>query len=295
MRRFSIPEVDGNDSGSPHVKTTWEVSRDDAFTDLVKQEVESEDYVTYYNCDITLLENEILYVRAKRYYDDGTESDWLNTLKIKGIDPDDIHSEVFVNQVEKPNFTVSSELHNDAEDLFTITTSPIVSKHSGHTATLYIIEDDVGNIIYKQIGEDDEKTVLELSKSALGLEKYTSIIIKVSHINTNHLPSRMRESRHMIYHHGFTVNTDLSNISVKTDTVIDITWETIIEYKSFDKIEILTLEEDLLFSIENQTDSFTIPKNTLKEQSKYIIRFYPKTRLENTKVYKDLYLTTAAN
>lgn len=173
------------------IATLWEIATDEAFTDIIETVTTTGDQLNYLKSSITIPKGETYYVRATRKYEHTQADHTLNVVPVSNLDSvindNIIHSEYVY--VEVPYVYINEEEFNDKGSLdFEVSTSAFRCKQDGHVATHWIVTDINGEILYKSLYNNFDKTSIRLEKTKDLFNKSVFIIYAI-HVSTNGVES----------------------------------------------------------------------------------------------------------
>jgi len=148
MFRVSIPPLDtGNDY--KHVATSWQVSDDPQFKNLLVDDQKDKDNLTEITFDLPLTKDDKYYVRVKMHFDDDSETDWSKPIIItKDMDGFSVSNTI----IGTPELSVDFNPKTCPLGGFTVNASDFIlfTGTGSHRFTDWRIEDINGKLIWER-------------------------------------------------------------------------------------------------------------------------------------------------
>jgi hypothetical protein len=175
-------------NGLEHIATTWEISSNKEFTDIIET-VKSDSMLNMYYSETTIPSGGIVYVRAMRHFNDENADFWSATVTLENIE-NDISTMLLTKDVEidKPSIFVNKEDILNDENTFTISTGVYRGKNDGHGYTHWIIEDVTGKILFSSLYNSENKTEIIIDKTT-ELKNKNGLVIKAIHCTASGIES----------------------------------------------------------------------------------------------------------
>ncbi len=170
-----------------HISTTWELASDSGFLNVIDSITNSVIYRDTWFIDISQLPGETLYIRAKRIFDSGEDSDWIHFSEVLSSIVD-INYTVNESGIELPMLLGSTSIDMDSNEI-QIMLSSMRSSGLTHVATNYIIKKFDGTIVYKNLQDEVNKTTITINITEHNITPYEPLVLFVAFINSNRVQS----------------------------------------------------------------------------------------------------------
>ena len=285
-----------NIQGITHIRTKWEVSDSETFTNIMES-VESAEMLETYFSNIFIPVGSTYYVRATRIFNNGTttELDPIATTNY-GSDKSSIllQDDIYI---DKPFVYVNKDDVLSNEAILTIKTSAFRCEGDDHSFTHWIIRDGTGEILYHNLYNKVDKTSITIPNQSVFKEK-TKLEVIAIHGSTTGVESPMGKATiNLTSDYNFEISPSVSWIEPLRD--FDITFKVINPKYDMNifKVELLDYATEALLGIlERNGNNFMVPWYFLKENMKYKVGIYAyDVNLVYSKVIKEIYVASLTN
>jgi len=281
--------------GLVHKSTSWEVSTDKEFNNILDSSPEDEVFLDIYYSGVVVPKDSKYYGRAKRHFEDGASTEWVGPIVIlpsEAGDTVEIKPEV---TVDTPYVSMDKIGIIDPETTeFTIKTGSFRCKNDGHLATSWILKNGVGRVLYVNMYDKVNKKELTIQKSEIDLENVNTLILEANHITSNGYESNFGKATLPLNRFKFEIVSNIHSVS----PFKDYTFEFAIHSGIFDDVYGITAvvrnaEEEVLMTnkFDNQVTSFVIPRLLITEKSTLFIDMYQDDQPNS---FKRVVITTTA-
>lgn len=217
-----------NQSAIRQIATLWEISTNEAFTDIIESVTTTGAELNYLKSSIIIPKGHTYYVRATRKFENAQADHTLNIVPVSNldevIDNNIIHSEYMY--VERPYVYINEEEFNDDNSLdFEVRTSEFRCKQDGHVATHWIVTDINDNILFKSLYNTFDKTSIRLEKTNDLFNKSVFIVYAI-HVTTNGIESEKGILKYINDSFNFEIEGLTTSIPPYTDLNLYIVPET---------------------------------------------------------------------
>lgn len=165
---FTLEPFIANASSEEQIGTTFELARDDKFTDIiVSKRVNLPDSILKFVYREVLLPDTTYYIRAKRHFS-SINLDHYSPTKIIRYDKSKHEALIYNrdNVIETPWIELNEkEFHDTASTFFTVKGTAFKANMSGHEYTSWIIEDTAGQVVFISLEDRDNKTSIKIDKT----------------------------------------------------------------------------------------------------------------------------------
>ncbi len=189
MKQFILKPIDSD--LITQTGTTWEVASDSDFNDIVFNVVNSATYLYTWFIDVAIIPGDKLYVRAKRHFDAGGSSDWIQYEELVSG-----YGEIFLkteeSSVEIPMLRYDVKIENNNNELNVYLTD-MRSSGVAHHSSSYVVKRLNGDVVYADINNTEDKihTIIDLSNCFIS--PFEPLILCVTQTNENNVQSQYGE------------------------------------------------------------------------------------------------------
>jgi len=259
-----------------HVSTSWQVSTSPDENNVIDSVDQSSDFLTIYYSNVTPPVGIAYYIRAKRYFNNNTDSGWSSWVPVIGKPETNtlvINIDILV---ERPLvFIDENEIKDNTKETFTINTSEFKSNIDGHHHTHWIILNGRDEVVYESLYDETNLTSITINKNDIKLFNMAMIKIVVIHCTATDVCSENGRISLSLSNDLFNyeiVNKDNDRVYPNSDYIVKL--EKIDRYKSYGVINVKLLEAvngNLLYEkdIDKNANRFLIPGQYLKENESY--------------------------
>ena len=283
-----------DDTGLMHVATSWQISTDIEFTNIIDDNVENDTYLDIFYSNVAIPTGSTYYGRAKRKFDNGSTTDWIGPVKLLPSNAGetlDIKPEVHVDVPYV--FMNKDDVFDDKKDFITISTSKFRSKNDGHKATSWIIKNMVGKVLKVIMYDTINKTTIDINKKDIDLSNINGLIIEANHITTNDFESSFGICRIDLTDYKFEVISNLHSVSPNQDykLILQLHSTECTEYP-LEYMEVYDSKNRLIYErgISKNETVLGISREFLSSGSTYIVRLYLSKEFNR---FKDITFNTA--
>jgi hypothetical protein len=181
-----------------HTGTSWQVSKDDAFTDNLLIANSLNDVINLTSYDVSI-DNSIvgtLYVRTMYHFSDSSTSGWSNIVPFDSLQ---IGLKVSSSAISTPKVSYELDYDGNIEGHLVINASKfqLFTGVGNHESTTWIITDTDGKVVYERKNDKDNLTSFTVDLGEMSLNKI--YLIKVQYNSTNKNSSNFGITSFTIY------------------------------------------------------------------------------------------------
>lgn len=266
LRIVNWPE----DTGLEHVTTSWQISENTDFLDIINEVVESEDFINVYRTNLIVPIGKEFFGRSKRHFSNSSSTEWIGPIKIiSNLSGDniDIKPEVYI---EEPSVTIIDDIPNNT---YIIKSGSFRCKDDGHKSTSWVLKDGLGKVLIRSMYDTTNKKEFIVDKNILN--NNTNILIaEVAYVSTNNYESHFGTYRLELNKFNFEVISNTNFISVNED--YEFRFRTLNDTYILSRYEIKddigNLIQENVFN--NNEERIIVGREKLKPNTTYLINIY---------------------
>ena len=263
-----------------HIQTSWEVWGDAAMTMKLDSLYNSSEFLDIYYSDITPPVNAVYYIRAKRFFNNKTDSGWSDLVPVRGSVEDNA-STLLINTdviIDTPMVYIDEAIIKDkTKPTFTITTSTFKSTLEGHSLTDWVIYNGVGEVVFASLANTTDLTSITINKADINLSNLAMLKIIAIHGTGSGMTSKAGIRNIILSNNLFNyeiTNTDNNRVYPYNDYIIN--FKKVNQYKDYGviKLEVFdTFTKDPIYSknILPTASRVLIPGELLADDSTYTV------------------------
>ncbi len=264
-------------NGLIHESTTWEISSNIEFTNILDSLPTSTTMLNDFTSTIDIPVGTIYYARAKRYFTDGSSSDWTD---IKPIISKSFMSNIVTSKnilIDKPIVYIDKASLDTTSDMLIIKTSSFKGMYADHDSTSWIITDGNGNVLFKSIIDTINLTSISVDKYFYNLMEQNELVIFAIHKGINSIESPIGKTSISIGTFNYRIISNTKRVLPYNDFVINIEKIDILAATNIVSIALInpiTNETVQELSITTYDTTFTIPGDALSPYTEYYLDIY---------------------
>ena len=206
--------------GIDHVKTDWELSIDPDFTQVVEskttEDLNKDLFHSEYNVPVGL----VYYVRAKRYFNNDTNTGWLDTLEVTSNN--DEYSRMMLRdsiEIEQPILYVDIDEYKNDSPTFKVKSSSYRANNEEHLYSHWVITDFQDNLLFSKLYDSENLLSIDIQKN-INIENRHNLKIMCVHVSSEGIESKPGVYLLNLEEYNFEIITDTSNVSPLLDLEI---------------------------------------------------------------------------
>ena len=264
-------------TGIIHTSTSWQLASDDEFTNIVHTVDKSTTMLNLYYSTVEVPEDTTYYIRAKRIFGDGSESEWCDYIEVTNIEQS--YSNMLLGKdptISHPYVYVTEDQVRASSSKLTITTSSFQSNTDTHEATHWFVYDQNDNILYANIHDTKNLTSITM-ENLLSFKQKEKLRFLAIHRGTTGVESKAATKViRMADDYGFRLKTNLSSVAV-LETLSLVFEETDAKLGMYiNRIELAKFDTDETITTLTKTGTSTwvIPYYYLRANAKYLVKVF---------------------
>jgi len=268
------------DNPAEHIATDWQVSRTMAFNDIVLESIEDHSNVTYIKWNDVLDPNVKYYARARALLAGKGYTIWGNldiyqTEKVNDL----TFTAELPSKVSIPVLTTSSDKTAHASVLFTLSVSGYtVVGDAAHIKTSWFIEDLNGKVVWSSLNDTINKTSITVADTVLrNGEIYRVRAMFIT--NTNDKSQMATMTIQVSDVPDVEVLTVLNDMNPVANNTLKIAALSGVNHIYAELVIVTKNTAQTIWSGNAGGVAVTIPANTIKKDTNYILRV--KTNVSN--------------
>lgn len=261
--------------GIDHVKTDWELSIDSDFTQVVESKategLDKDLFHSEYNVPVGL----VYYVRAKRYFNNDTDTGWLETLEITSNN--DEYSRMMLRdsiEIEQPILYVDINEYKNDLPTFKVKSSSYRANNEEHLYSHWVITDFQDNLLFSKLYDSENLLSIDIQKN-INIENRHNLKIMCVHVSSEGIESKPGIYLLNLEEYNFEIITDTSNVSPLLDLEVVVSAIDNSRPMLIDKLELINVStSEVVLNPILVSNKFTIPWYILKIGSVLDIYIY---------------------
>lgn len=261
--------------GIDHVKTDWELSIDPDFTQVVEskttEDLNKDLFHSEYNVPVGL----VYYVRAKRYFNNNTNTGWLDTLEITSNN--DEYSRMMLRdsiEIEQPILYVDIDEYKNDSPTFKVKSSSYRANNEEHLYSHWVITDFQDNLLFSKLYDSENLLSIDIQKN-INIENRHNLKIMCVHVSSEGIESKPGIYLLNLEEYNFEIITDTSNVSPLLDLEVVVTAIDNNRPMLIDRLELINVStSEVVLNPILVSNKFTIPWYILKIGSVLDIYIY---------------------
>ena len=264
-------------SGLTHVSTDWQVAKDTEFTELVDSTEKSTNMLILYYSTVEIPKDETYYIRARRWFNNGTSGDWCSFITASNIE--ESYNNVLLGKdptITQPYVYVTEEDVMSSSEKITITTSVFQSNIDEHKATHWFVYDNNDKLLYSNIDDTVNLTSITIDNliTFKQKEKLTFVAIHKGVTGVESKPGKKIVK--LADDYGFKVKTNLVNVPVLETLNIEFEVTNKSLGMNINRVELAKYDtNETICSLEHPNSYiWSVPYFYLKANAKYKLKVY---------------------
>lgn len=261
--------------GIDHVKTDWELSIDSDFTQVVESKttegLDKDLFHSEYNVPVGL----VYYVRAKRYFNNDTNTGWLETLEVTSNN--DAYSRMMLRdsiEIEQPILYVDINEYKNDSPTFKVKSSSYRANNEEHLYSHWVITDFQDNLLFSKLYDSENLLSIDIQKN-INIENRHNLKIMCVHVSSEGIESKPGIYLLNLEEYNFEIITDTSNVSPLLDLEVKISAIDNSRPMLIDRLELINVStSEVVLNPILVSNKFTIPWYILKIGSVLDIYIY---------------------
>ncbi len=264
-------------NGLIHESTTWEISSNIGFTNILDSVSASIIMLNDFTSTIDLPTNVAYYTRAKRHFTDGSSSDWTD---IKPIISKSFMSNIVTSKnivIDKPIVYIDKASLDLTSNMLILNTTSFKGMYTDHISTSWIVTDGNGTVCFKSIEDSDNLTSISIDKYFYNLMEQNELVIFAIHKGVNSIESPIGKTSISIGTFNYRIISNTKRVLPYNDFIINIEKIDILAPTNIIGIALInpiTNETVQEITITTDDTTFTIPGDALSPYTEYYLDIY---------------------
>ena len=227
--------------GIDHVKTDWELATDDEFLNIIDSKTTEDVDLNLYQSNYNVPLGVKYFLRAKRYFNNNTDTGWLDTIEI--VTNRNEYSRMMLREsieIDQPILYVNIDEYRDENLSFKVKSSAYRANNSEHLYSHWVVTDYQDNLLFSSLNDDVNLLSIDIPKN-INIEDRNNLKIMCVHVSVEGIESKPGVYLLNLEDYNFEIVTDLSNVSPLLDIEIKIAAIDNSKPMLIDKIEIVNV------------------------------------------------------
>lgn len=224
-----------------HVKTDWTLATDEGFLNIIENKTTEGLDLNLYQSNYNVPAGFKYYLRAKRHFNNGTNTNWLDAIEITTNQNE--YSRMMLKEtieIEQPILYVNIEEYRDDNLSFKVRSSEYRANNNEHLYTHWVVTDYEDNLLFSSLNDSENLLSIDIPKN-INIEDRNNLKIMCVHVSTEGIESKPGVYLLNLESYNFEITTDLSNVSPLLDLEIKIAAIDNSRPMLIDKIEIVNV------------------------------------------------------